>query len=73
MNMHKCYNATDKKHASTRAAEKAVTQWSGKLISASCWGRGLSSHYHFDVLGLLMPSYASDIIFWRETDEGVMT
>lgn len=41
MNMHKCYNAADKKHASMRAAEKAVTQWSGKAHQRILLGKGV--------------------------------
>lgn len=54
------------------AAEKQSHCGVEKHISPSCLGRGLSNNCHFDVLGLFMPSYASSIIFLRQTDEGVM-
>lgn len=50
--------------------EKAITQSGGKAFQPFLLRKEVNN-YHFDVLGLFMPSYASNI-FLRQTDEGLM-
>lgn len=72
--MHKHYTVIYRKSMRVKLKQQSYGGL-GKHISASCtncWGRGLSNNCLFDVLDLFMPSYASNIIFLRQTDEGVM-
>lgn len=53
------------------ADEKAITQRGGKAYQPILLWKEVVNNCHFDVLGLFMPSYASNI-FLRQTDEGLM-